>query len=94
MVVIRTREPDPGKRIRQRQGTHIRQVRTMRGLTVKDVADAINALEVKGLNVTAGAVSHWENAKASPRQVTQLAIAKVLDVPWSTIFSLDGETLT
>lgn len=93
-MVIRTREPDPGKRIRQRQGTLIRQVRTMRGMGIKELADAINALNVPKLSVTPGAVSHWETGTASPRQVTQLAIAKVLDVPWSTIFSLDGETLT
>ena len=93
-MVIRTREPDPGKRIRQKQGKLIRQVRTMRGLSVRELADAINALGVKNLSVTAGAVSHWETGKASPRQVTQLAIAQVLDVPWSTLFSLDGESLT
>lgn len=93
-MVIRTREPDPGKRIRSRQGGLIKQIRTMRGLSVRELADAINALGVKGITVTPGAVSHWENGKASPRQVTQLAIAKVLDVPWSTIFSLDGESLT
>lgn len=93
MVIKTGREPDPAKRIRQRQATLIKQVRTMRALNVREVADAINALDVPGLNVTPGAVSHWENAKASPRPVTQLAIAEVLDVPWSTLFSLDGEQL-
>lgn len=92
-VTVVGREPDPGKRIRKRQGDLIRTVRGMRGLNVKQLAEAINALEVPGLKVTAGAVSHWENGHASPRQVTQLAIAKVLNVPWSTLFNLDGETL-
>jgi transcriptional regulator with XRE-family HTH domain len=94
MVIKMGREPDPAKRIRQRQGGLIKQVRTMRQMSVRELADAINNLNVRGVSVTPGAVSHWENGIASPRQVTQLAIAQVLDVPWSTIFSLDGETLT
>lgn len=62
-------------------------------MSVKELSGAINALDIRGLTVTVGAVSHWENGVASPRPVTQLAIASALGVLWSTLFSLDGETL-
>lgn len=89
-----TGESDQGRRIRQRQGTLIRQLRTARNMSIQRVADAINALGVPGVKVTAGAVGHWENAHSSPHNpLTQLALAKVLDVKWSTIFSLDEEVL-
>lgn len=93
MVIKTGREPDPGKRIRQRQGTLIRQVRTMRGMSAKELAASITALDVKGVSATTAAVSQWENGSASPRQLMQLAIAQVLDVPWLTLFSLENETL-
>lgn len=76
-------EKDPAKRIRQRQGRAIRQVREMRGLTLEELARAVG--------VTDGALSHWETGRHSPRQHHQAAIARALDVPWSTLFGLDGE---
>lgn len=85
--------PDIAQRIRQSQGTLIAQTRVRRGMSPKELSGAINALDIRGLTVTIGAVAHWENGIASPRPVTQLAIAKVLDVAWSTLFSLDGYTL-
>lgn len=74
---------DPAKRIRQRQGKAIRQVREMRGMSTAELAENIG--------VTVGAISQWETGRFSPRQHLQVAIAKALDVPWSTIFGLDGE---
>lgn len=85
--------PDIAQRIRQSQGTLISQTRLRRGLSPNELTAAINALDIQGLTVTVGAVSHWENGIASPRPVTQLAIAKVLNVAWSTLFSLDGYAL-
>ena len=76
-------EPDPAKRIRQRQGRAIRQVREMRTLSIEDLADR--------LGVSSGAISHWETGRYSPRQHHQVALAGALSVPWSTLFGLDGE---
>lgn len=90
MVIKSGREPDPAKRIRLKQGNLIRQIRTMRGMSRQELADAIAE---QGVTITVHSVSQWENAVASPRPVMTIAIAKALDVPWSTIFSLDGETL-
>lgn len=83
MVIKVGREPDAGKRIRQRQGAKIRQARKLQQLTARALADK--------LNVTEGAVIHWETGRYSPRQAMQLEIARALDVPWSFIFGLDGE---
>jgi transcriptional regulator with XRE-family HTH domain len=77
------READQTKRIRQRQGKTIRQLRRMRGLSNRELADQVG--------VTPGAISQWELGLHSPRQHHQTALARVLDVPWSTIFGLDGE---
>lgn len=76
-------EPDPGKRIRKRQGKAIRESREMLGVSVDELAAA--------LDVTPGAVSHWETGRHSPKQAHQVAIAKTLRVPWSVLFGLDGE---
>lgn len=76
-------EKDPAKRIRQRQGRAIRQVREMRGISITELADSVG--------VTPGAISQWETGRFSPRQHHQAAVASALDVPWSTIFGLDGE---
>lgn len=81
-MVIGT-EVDPALRIRKRQGKTIRQLRKMRGLTSQELAAEIG--------VTPGAVSQWEHGVHSPRQHHQTSIARALDVPWSTIFGLDGE---
>lgn len=74
---------DPVRRIRLRQGNAIRQVRKMRGLASHELASLVG--------VSAGAVSQWESGTHSPRHRHQIAIARVLDVPWSTLFGLDGE---
>lgn len=76
-------EKDPAKRIRHRQGKAIRQVREMRGMTIEDLAQAVG--------VTDGAISQWETGRFTPRQKHQVAVARALDVPWSTLFGLDGE---
>lgn len=76
-------EKDPAKRIRQRQGKAIRQVREMRGMTNRELAELVG--------VTPGAISQWETGTHSPRQHHQAKVARVLDVPWSTLFGLDGE---
>lgn len=83
MVTTIGTEKDPAKRIRQRQGKAIRQVREMRGMTIEELAQAVG--------VTDGAVSQWETGRFSPRQHHQIIVARVLDVPWLTLFGLDGE---
>jgi transcriptional regulator with XRE-family HTH domain len=82
VTVIGT-EPDPRKRIRLKQGRSIRQVRELRQMTIEGLAERVG--------VSAGAISHWETGRYSPRNHHQVAIAQALDVPWSTIFALDGE---
>lgn len=85
MVVMKVgREPNPAKRIRLRQGEMIRKVRTMRAMSMGDLAEKVD--------VTVGAVSQWETGRFTPRQDVQVRIAKALDMPWSAIFGLDGES--
>lgn len=78
-------EPDPAKRIRQRQGATIRQLREFRGPTIDEFAEMVG--------VTPGAVSQWETGRYTPRQEMQVRIARALEVPWSTIFGLDAESV-
>lgn len=78
-------------RIRQTQGKAIRNARLAKGLTHRQVAEAIEAeYDVK---CSAAAVSQWETGRTTPRAVMQLAIAKVLDQTWTSMFSLEGEAL-
>ncbi len=74
-------EQDPAKRIRQAQGTRIKEARKYRNLSHAELAVAVG--------VSPGAVSQWETGRTAPRQHHQAAIAKALDVPWSQLFSLD-----
>jgi transcriptional regulator with XRE-family HTH domain len=83
MVIQFGKEPDPGIRIRKAQGKEIRRIRTMRGIEVHEFATAVG--------VTDGAVSQWETGRYTPRPHIQVKIARVLDVPWSIVFSLDRE---
>jgi transcriptional regulator with XRE-family HTH domain len=76
-------EPDAARRIRRRQGEKIRRIRVMREMSIHELAAAVG--------VSDGAISQWETGRFAPRQDKQVAIAKALDVPWSTIFDLDGE---
>ncbi|MFO0448601.1 MAG: helix-turn-helix transcriptional regulator [Pseudomonadota bacterium] len=76
-------EPDPSKRRRVRQGQTIRNIRTLRRMSVAELAARCD--------VTVGAVSQWETGRFTPRQEMQVRIARALDVPWSTIFALDAE---
>ena len=85
MVIRAGHEQDVAKRIRQRQGAAIRQVRTMRGISIRDFAAAVG--------VTDGAVSQWETGRFAPRQEMQVRIARALDVPWSVLFGLDAEAV-
>lgn len=72
---------DRADRIRKAQGKTIRETRRERGLTIQEFADR--------LGVTEGAVSQWETGRFSPRAHHQVAIAAVLGVTWSSLFSLD-----
>lgn len=83
MVIKVGREPDPAKRIRQRQGLLIRKLRTYNQLSVQEFAQKCEVHE--------SAVSHWETGRYTPRPAMQVKIAAALGVPWSTVFSLDGE---
>jgi transcriptional regulator with XRE-family HTH domain len=85
MVIKVGVEPDAAKRIRARQGAVIRKVRELRGLTIEELAEKVS--------VTPGAVSQWECGRFTPRQHLQVKLASVLDVPWSTLFGLDGEAV-
>ncbi len=81
-------------RIRKTLGNRINLFRTARNMSARDIAEAINALAVPGLTVTEGAVRNWESGIASPKRVTQIALAQVLDTAWHTLFTLDGEALS
>jgi transcriptional regulator with XRE-family HTH domain len=78
-------EVDPAIRRRRRQGETIRKVRTLRSMSMVELADACG--------VTQGAVSQWETGRFTPRADMQVRIARALDVPWSTIFALDAEAV-
>jgi transcriptional regulator with XRE-family HTH domain len=82
-VITIGREPDTALRIRQSQGRKIRRLRKLRDKTATELAAEVG--------VSAGAISQWETGRVTPRQQHQLAIAKALDVEWSTIFDLDSE---
>lgn len=84
MVLRMGQEPDPSKRIRERQGDLIRKTRTLRALTMAELATIVG--------VTEGAISQWETGRYAPRQHHQVALARALDVPWSMIFGLDAES--
>ncbi len=73
--------------IRRRIGDRLRAERQARALTLKQMAETISAVAP----VTAQAVNQWERGHTSPTPAMQLAVARALDVPWSTIFGLDGE---
>lgn len=76
-------EPDPARRIRQRQGEKIRKTRQLRQMSPAELAEHV------GVDVSA--ISHWETGRFAPRQHHQIAIAKALDVPHTMIFGLDAE---
>lgn len=78
------------ERIRQTHGTAISDARHAAGLTATQLAEAITSL---GLGCTHTAVSQWETGRASPRWIMSVGIAQALEVEWSSIFALDGETL-
>jgi transcriptional regulator with XRE-family HTH domain len=69
--------------LRAKQGALIKQHREFRKLTQGQVAETIGVSKV--------AVSVWEKGKSSPVAVHQIALAKVLQVPWHILFGLDGE---
>ncbi len=76
-------EPDPAKRIRKRQGRTIADFRKMRGMSVDELANLVE--------VTPGAIRHWEGGRYSPRQHHQVRLAKALNTTWGSLFALDGE---
>lgn len=83
MVVRMGRIGDPAKRLRVAQGQKIRNARRFRGLTHAQVAEAMKP------PVTPGAISQWETGRTSPRSHHQIALARALDVEWSSLFGLD-----
>lgn len=70
--------------IRQRQGARIKQHREL----IRRVTQAQLAAE---LGVSKMSVSQWERGESSPRPHLQVALAKALNTPWSSLFGLDGE---
>lgn len=82
MVTQYGEEPDPKKRIRLHQGKRLRQTRENLRISVEELAELVE--------VTPGAIRHWETGRYTPKQDHQLKIAKALNVPWGLIFGLDG----
>lgn len=80
-------EPNPAKRVRSAQGRKIRDLRSLRGLTLRSLAEAMSAQE--GISVTSAAISEWERGVSTPRQHMQIALVRALDTTWSSIFGLD-----
>ena len=68
----------PAVRIRVEQGRRIRDLRKFKKLSQEAVAEQVG--------VTKAAVSDWERGVSSPRDVHQVAVAKALGCPWSTLF--------
>ena len=82
MVIRMGQEADPAKRIRQRQGASIKQVRLLRDIDRATLAATVG--------VTVSALTQWENGVTAPRQLHQVAIALALNVPHAVLFNLDG----
>lgn len=82
MVIQHGEEPDPAKRIRQRQGKAIRNTRELKQISTETLAEAVG--------VTSGAIRHWETGRYTPKAHHQVKIAQALNVPWGLLFGLDG----
>lgn len=82
---METPPKSPAEAIRRRQGTEIRKFRQFRSLSQSALAESVG--------VTKAAVSDWERGTSTPRQHLQIAIAKALEVPWSSLFGLDRESV-
>jgi transcriptional regulator with XRE-family HTH domain len=80
-------EPNPAKRIRLAQGSKLRALREFRGWTLRVLAEKMS--EQEGISVTSAAISEWERGVSTPRQHMQVAVARALDTPWASVFSLD-----
>ena len=90
MVIQLGHEPDAAKRLRQKQGDMLRQIRKdFRGLSIQQVVDKMNAQE--GVTITQQAVSQWERGDTTPRPHLKVAICRALDVSPSSIWNLDAE---
>ena len=89
MVITVGHEADPARRIRKAQGGKLRQYRKLRGLTLREVAEAMN--DMPGVAVTPQAIGQWELGNATPRPHMQLAVARALDFLPSAVFGLDAE---
>lgn len=79
---------DPAERLRKKQGAELRKIRKFRDLTMVEVA---RRMTENGVQVTQQAISQWECGTATPRPHYRVAICRVLDVPPSMIWNLDGE---
>jgi transcriptional regulator with XRE-family HTH domain len=73
-------------RLRKVQGGRITAARGDRPRRV-----IATALAAEGFPVTEQALAWWEAGERSPSAGVQVALAKVLGVPWSDLFSLDHE---
>ena len=89
MVITVGHELDPARRLRQKQGKRIKEMRAFRKLTLRQLAAAMS--QQQGITITAAAISAWEQGQSTPRQHLQVSLAKALDTPWSSLFGLDGE---
>ena len=90
MVIQLGHEPDAAKRLRQKQGKTLREIRKdFRGLSIQQVVDKMNALE--GVTITPQAISQWERGDCTPRPHLKVAICRALDVTPSSIWNLDAE---
>lgn len=82
-------EPDPAKRLRQKQGARIKDLRKLHGLSMDALAERM--CEQDGITVTQQAISQWENGQTTARPHMQVALARALRVTPSNIFGLDVE---
>lgn len=90
MVIRLGYELDPAKRLRQKEGATLRQIRTeFRKLSVAQVVELMNAQQ--GITITQQAVSQWERGDTSPRPHLKVAVCRALDVHPSSIWNLDAE---
>lgn len=90
--VVRTlgTEPDPAKRLRQKQGQKLREYRVkFRRYSLRQLAELMSQQD--GITVTPQAIGMWERGKMTPRPHHQVAICRALDVMPSAIFGLDQE---
>lgn len=88
MVITYGVEPDPAKRLREKQGARLKTARTMRKWSLTRLA---REMERNGTPVTQQAISAWERGISTPRPHMRVAVCQALNIAPSMVWNLDEE---